>query len=56
MEELKVDVEICTGCGVCIDVCPMDAIDLVDGVAHINNEECSNCRACESQCPVEAIS
>lgn len=46
----------CTGCGACIDVCPMDAIILEDGIAKIVEENCSDCRACESECPVEAIS
>ena len=27
MDYLVVDQELCTGCGVCIDVCPTDAIE-----------------------------
>jgi Fe-S-cluster-containing hydrogenase component 2 len=46
----------CTGCGACTDVCPMEAIELVEGIAQIDNDNCSNCRACVDECPVEAIS
>ena len=55
MEFPKVDTELCTSCEICIDLCPMDAIHMVNGFAHINIEECSNCRACIGDCPVEAI-
>lgn len=55
MDYPKVDPAICTGCRLCIDTCPMDAIELVDDVAKINEDKCSNCRACESECPVGAI-
>jgi len=56
MDYPEVDPEICTGCGLCIEVCPMDAIELVDDIAKINEGKCSNCQACEDECPVEAIS
>jgi NAD-dependent dihydropyrimidine dehydrogenase PreA subunit len=50
----KVNPDICTGCGVCIENCPMQAIELNNGKAFIN-AECTNCRLCESECPVGAI-
>ncbi|HKI90526.1 MAG TPA: 4Fe-4S binding protein [Draconibacterium sp.] len=52
----KVNTELCTGCGSCIDVCPMEAISLIDGKAFIKEDICTNCRVCENECPVEAIS
>ena len=52
----KIDTELCTGCGSCIDVCPKEAISLVDGKAFIEEDICVNCRICENKCPVEAIS
>jgi ferredoxin len=55
MDNPKVDPEVCTGCGICIDQCPMEAIVLEDGVAKIIDENCSNCRACVDECPIEAI-
>lgn len=56
MELPKVNPEICTGCGGCMDVCPMDAITLVNGVAVIDQTICRNCRVCVNECPVDAIS
>ena len=51
-----VDKEECTGCGTCVDACPVEAISLVDGVASIDPEECTECGTCIDECPVEAIS
>ena len=50
-----VNKDICTGCGACINVCPADAIELVNGIAQINNVKCRNCQVCVVECPVEAI-
>jgi NAD-dependent dihydropyrimidine dehydrogenase PreA subunit len=52
----KVNPDICTGCGICIENCPVQAIELIDDKAFINESECTNCRLCESVCPVGAIS
>jgi len=49
-----VDSEKCTGCGVCIDVCPVGAIE-VDRQAVVNEKTCTGCGACVSECPNEAI-
>lgn len=46
----------CTGCGSCVDVCPVGAISLVDGKAVVDKDTCIDCAACTSECPVEAIS
>jgi len=45
----------CTGCGNCVEVCPVDAISIVDDVARIDQEECTECGACVDECPSEAI-
>lgn len=55
MALLMIDREACIGCGVCVDVCPFAALDLVDGVAEVN-ENCTACGACIGECPVEALS
>ena len=52
---VKVDNSKCTGCGACVDVCPVDAIKIENGKAVIN-DDCVDCGACISQCSVKAIS
>ena len=49
-----VDPEKCTGCGICIDVCPTGAIE-VNQQAVVNEEACNGCAVCVSECPNEAI-
>ena len=51
-----VDEQECTGCGICADACPVEAISLADGVARIDHNECTECLTCVDECPVEAIS
>lgn len=47
--------EMCVGCGVCVEECPVDAIAMVDDVARINEEECIRCGHCHDVCPQEAV-
>jgi len=49
-----VDTEKCTGCGNCVEVCPVEAIELND-VAKVDEEMCVYCGACVTECPVDAI-
>jgi NAD-dependent dihydropyrimidine dehydrogenase PreA subunit len=53
---MQIDVEMCTGCGDCLEACPNDAIALVEGKATIDIESCLTCGACEAACPEGAIS
>ena len=56
MVEVKVDVEKCTGCGTCVDTCPVEVFEIKDEKSVVvNNDECLVCRACEVQCPEAAI-
>lgn len=49
-----VDVEKCTGCEACVEVCPVEAIEMVDGKAKVD-DACIDCGQCVDECPVEAI-
>jgi ferredoxin len=51
----RVESSDCTGCEVCVEMCPMEAISLVDDVALINEKKCIGCGVCSYQCPVTAI-
>ncbi len=50
----KITSEKCTGCGTCTEVCPTEAIAIVDGKAMITMG-CIDCGACPRVCPEGAI-
>jgi len=51
-----VDEEACTGCGVCVEVCPYEARTLNEKtkVAEVNEALCAGCGACIAACPSNA--
>jgi len=51
-----VNEDMCVGCGVCVDDCPVGAITLKeDQKAIINEDECIRCGRCHEVCPEEAV-
>lgn len=52
--EIKVDIQKCTGCNICKNVCMYDAIEIVSRKAVIN-ENCVFCSACVESCKYDAI-
>ena len=52
---ISVNEEICSGCGLCISVCPFSAIDLEDGKAKLNEALCKGCGSCVAVCPSGAM-
>jgi len=51
-----IDADECTGCGLCVDVCEQEVLDLVDDVCSIVSlDKCVGCGDCSEECPVEAI-
>ncbi|MCC6904424.1 MAG: 4Fe-4S binding protein [Anaerolineae bacterium] len=52
----RIDSALCTGCGDCVTLCPVDALGMVGGKAVLAvPDACTYCTACEDACPVEAI-
>jgi len=52
-----IDQEVCTGCGICVERCPTDAITLnKDGVAERDEAACFGCGICARFCPEQAVS
>jgi ferredoxin len=44
----------CTGCGICVKVCPVQNIEMVNGKPQWLHH-CENCTACFHWCPTQAI-
>ncbi|HBT95242.1 MAG TPA: ferredoxin [Coriobacteriia bacterium] len=54
---IVIDAGKCTGCGTCVDACPLELIELTGDKAVINDpDSCIDCGACVDECPEEAIS
>jgi Fe-S-cluster-containing hydrogenase component 2 len=43
-----VNEERCNGCGACAEICPVEAIQIVDGKARVDAESCIECGVCET--------
>ena len=52
-----VDSELCSGCGLCVDVCPFGApaLDPLWGVSVVNAVLCKGCGTCAAVCPSKAM-
>lgn len=57
MKKIRIDEELCDGCGECMISCVEGAIELVDGKARLVREEhCDGLGACVGECSRGAIS
>jgi Fe-S-cluster-containing hydrogenase component 2 len=54
-QRLWIDGQRCAGCATCVEVCPIDAISIVNDKARIDDEMCTGCGACVDACPEGAI-
>lgn len=51
----KVNLNLCTGCGMCVQVCPYEALALKDGKVEVNEVLCEGCGTCSATCLRAAI-
>jgi NAD-dependent dihydropyrimidine dehydrogenase PreA subunit len=54
----KIDVSGCTGCGICVEYCPMDVLRMDDDsqkafIKYIR--DCQGCFLCERVCPENVV-
>ena len=54
----RIDLELCNGCGICVESCPQDVLRMSEEtgkpfVAYLR--DCESCLLCELSCPEEAI-
>jgi len=54
-ELAKIDIDACSNCGACAEVCRFDAVQLVDDQHIIDGLSCEGCGYCPRVCPEEAI-
>ncbi|GAV31990.1 ferredoxin [Coriobacteriaceae bacterium EMTCatB1] len=53
---MRIDEELCTGCGLCVSPCAEGAIEIVDGKARVVREElCDGAGFCLGVCPTGAL-
>lgn len=45
----------CLGFGDCANACKFGAIEVINGVAHVNEDKCTGCGACRKACPKRII-
>ena len=52
----EIDTDECSGCGICVDSCPNNVLDIVNDHATVANEDdCIACGDCMEECPMGAI-
>jgi electron transfer flavoprotein alpha subunit len=51
---IQIDLEKCTGCGLCVPACPFGLIEIVADKAQVE-EGCTLCGACQEACDYDAI-
>jgi 2-oxoglutarate ferredoxin oxidoreductase subunit delta len=60
---IEINEELCKGCDICIDFCPMEVLSISDFINRrgyytpvvVSEEKCIGCRLCELVCPEFAI-
>lgn len=51
----KADKDRCSGCGTCVENCPVSALSMEDALPVVDPERCITCFCCQEICPEKAI-
>ena len=51
----ETDRERCTGCGECVEICPVNVIKMEGDFPVVDKEWCIGCGVCAIPCPVSAV-
>jgi Fe-S-cluster-containing hydrogenase component 2 len=52
----ETELDECIGCGACADICPVDAVKMVEEKPQVDQNWCIGCGVCAVQCPANVIS
>ena len=53
---INIGIDLCTGCGGCVPLCPVNALSLDNNDKAAANDKCNDCGICIKACPVNCIS
>ena len=51
----QADPELCTGCGICVEQCPVSALTMNDDLPQVDADTCITCFCCQEICPEKAM-
>ncbi|MCX5878675.1 MAG: 4Fe-4S binding protein, partial [Deltaproteobacteria bacterium] len=49
------DKDACTGCGQCVEICPVQALRLEGDLPVVDEAWCMGCGVCATVCPADAV-
>jgi ferredoxin len=52
----ETELDECIGCGACADICPVNAVQLVEDKPRVDPDWCIGCGVCATECPAGVIS